>query len=906
MREEQDGSNIYPALKRYFGYTSFIPPQEPIIRDILLGKDVFALMPTGGGKSLCYQLPALLLDGVTIVVSPLIALMKDQVDGLRENGINAVCINSTMSSDSIQIVKSDLLDNKAKILYVAPERIALPEFISFLKHLKISIIAIDEAHCISEWGHDFRPAYRQLKLLKDHFPKVPFIALTATAISEVQGDIVNLLKLKNPAIYRASFDRKNLIYQVKPKADAYRQLLQFLNSHRGDSGIIYCFSRKSTEDLAEKLQQDGFRALPYHAGLDPVLRSKTQDFFIKADASIIVATIAFGMGIDKSNIRFVIHYDLPKNLESYYQETGRAGRDGGESECILFFSYGDMKKIEYMIEKGNDEEQKKIAYIKLGEITNFCRSRLCRRKFLLEYFGELYPEKNCGGCDNCLANGEEILHSKNAQKSNLSTDNQSNDNGTTSGSYNRKSTYSHTKAVEIDQEKPENVFHQDLFEILRELRKGLANTKNVPPYIIFHDSSLKEMATKLPCDLFEFRNIYGVGKTKLDQYGELFIKEIECYCAKNGFKEYSPNDKSISLEPLRVTEEAKQSTEPKGIVNELEEWFHDYNRWSFSKHRLWNECRLAYYYNYVAPALVGCGELEKQKLKDLRNLESRDVLKGRLIHEVIETQINHLQLGEEISKLDARRQYANMVNEFKQTADRNLTESVNGERIYHTIFDEILYDGLDQIDTFFSSLWPQIKDLEYLRHETFDDFNLGDIGVNVKLDLLCRRKDGGLLLCDWKTGSDNPKYENELQIASYVLWAIQKYGVEPNQVTCQLVYLKNAKVHEYEFSNTKLEEIKNKILGDFAEINKTFDIDYFLPSQSPHRCIKCRFSTICRYSKACEYLNRFNHSPKVENGNSQSKIGDLINYHGDNIKREKLLENTFESKTQDRQSPTRA
>ena len=279
MREEKDESDIYQALKRYFGYTSFIPPQEPIIRDILLGKDVFALMPTGGGKSLCYQLPALLLDGVTIVVSPLIALMKDQVDGLRENGINAVCINSTISSDNIQIIKSELLDNKAKILYVAPERIALPEFISFLKLLKISMIAIDEAHCISEWGHDFRPAYRQLKSLKEHFPKVALIASTATAISEVQRDIINLLNLRNPTIYKASFDRKNLIYKVKPKADAYRQLFQFLNSHRGDSGIIYCFSRKSTEDLAGKLQQDDFHALPYHAGLDPVLRSKTQDLF---------------------------------------------------------------------------------------------------------------------------------------------------------------------------------------------------------------------------------------------------------------------------------------------------------------------------------------------------------------------------------------------------------------------------------------------------------------------------------------------------------------------------------------------------------------------------------------------------------------------------------------------------
>jgi ATP-dependent DNA helicase RecQ len=904
MQEEQGELNIYEALQKYFGYTSFITPQEQIIKEIMAGKDVFALLPTGGGKSLCYQLPALLLDGVAVVVSPLIALMKDQVDSLRENGIDAACINSTMSFNDVKNLKLNLLNNKIKILYAAPERIVLPEFISFLKQCKISLIAVDESHCISEWGHDFRPAYRQLKMLRYLFPETPIIALTATAISEVQADIINLLNLKDPAIFRASFDRKNLIYHLKPKADAYHQLLQFLNSHSGDSGIIYCFSRKSTEDLALKLQQEGFRALPYHAGLDSNLRTNTQDQFINDKKEIIVATIAFGMGIDKSNIRFVVHYDLPKNLESYYQETGRAGRDGIKSDCILFFSYGDIKKIDYMIEKGTDEKQKKIAYDKLESVKRFCEIKLCRRKFLLEYFGEAYKEENCGSCDNCLAKIESIDVSKKAQKSQgaVSEKGKSSQNTSSEGLRAKLSTTglsspnSHIDAVRIMQERPEDIFHKDLFEILRDLRKRLANTKDIPPYIIFHDSSLKEMATKVPRNLSEFRNIYGVGKKKIDQYGDVFIKEICEYRAKNEMPDYSYPKKVTNLEVLDLMVDPKQLGPQKEKTNEVGEWFHEYNRWSFTKHRLWNECRLAYYYDYVAPALFSTDKSEKQKLKELKNLDSIDLLKGKLIHEVIETQINRQQLGAEISKVDARRQYAGMVEEFIQNADRNLIEYFNGERIHYTYFDEILYDGLDQIEVFFNNIWPQIKDLEYLRHERFDDFNLGDIGVNVKLDLLCKRKDGGLLICDWKTGSDDPRYQSDLQIASYVLWATQKYGVELNQITCQLVYLKTAKIHEYTFSNTKLEEIKKQISGDFAEFNKTFDINYFFPSQSPHKCIKCRFSTVCTYSKASEYLNRFNRSAKVENIASQIKTDDSINYDGDNIENEKLLENTFDLK----------
>lgn len=345
MWEEIDHLDVYQALKNFFGYASFISPQEKIITEILGGNDVFALMPTGGGKSLCYQLPALLLNGVAIIISPLIALMKDQVDGLIERGIEATCINSTMSFNEINTIKSNLLNNKIKILYLAPERIVLPEFMLFLKQLKISLIAVDESHCISEWGHEFRPAYRQLKVLRDYFPDIPLVALTASAIPEVQNDIINLLNLKNPKVFKASFNRENLAYYVKPKSGAYHKLIKYLDEHNNDSGIIYCLSRKSTENLALKLQNDGFRALPYHAGMDSNLRNNTQDQFIKDNINIIVATIAFGLGINKLNIRFVINYDLPKNLESYYQETGRAGRDGLKSDCILFLVTEILKKL---------------------------------------------------------------------------------------------------------------------------------------------------------------------------------------------------------------------------------------------------------------------------------------------------------------------------------------------------------------------------------------------------------------------------------------------------------------------------------------------------------------------------------------------------------------------------------
>ena len=400
-------SRMHSVLRQYFGYTAFRPLQEEIIRDVLDRKDVFVLMPTGGGKSICYQLPSLLLDGVTVVVSPLISLMKDQVDGLEANGIAAACMNSTQSPRENRDVKNAFLENRLKVLYIAPERLMMPGTFAFLKKGKVSLFAIDEAHCISEWGHDFRPEYRKLKLLRDPkngFPDVPVIALTATATERVKKDIVSQLGLnidpeKGP--YVASFNRSNLYYEVRPKKDTFSEITDYLLRHRGEAGIIYCQSRNNVETLTRKLNLAGFRALPYHAGLSDSERSRNQEMFIRDDVDIIVATIAFGMGINKSNVRFVIHYDLPRNLESYYQETGRGGRDGSPCECILFFSRGDRFKIEYFIAQKTNEKEKDISLVQLRQMVAYCEGNKCRRQTLMEYFGEELSTP-CGNCDTCL------------------------------------------------------------------------------------------------------------------------------------------------------------------------------------------------------------------------------------------------------------------------------------------------------------------------------------------------------------------------------------------------------------------------------------------------------------------------------------------------------------------------
>lgn len=403
-------------LKSHFGYADFRPLQEEIIGHTLAGGDSLALMPTGGGKSLCYQLPALIFPGLTLVVSPLIALMKDQVDALNANGIAARFINSSLPAAEIDRTQAQTARGEVKILYVAPERLALPPFRSFLEQLDLSLIAIDEAHCISEWGHEFRPDYRNLQTLRRDFPQTPVIALTATATERVRDDIISQLDLQRGRVFRSSFNRANLSYAVRPKGNSWGTLLALLQEQRRQSSIIYCFSRRETEELAADLNSRGLDAKPYHAGLSPDLRRKTQEDFIRDRTPIIVATIAFGMGIDKPDIRLVVHYSLPKSLESYYQETGRAGRDGLPSRCVLFYSLADRAKQDFFINQMEDDAERGNARQKLAQMVEFAQLPYCRRRYILEYFGEQWPAGNCGGCDVCLSAAADFDATEVAQK----------------------------------------------------------------------------------------------------------------------------------------------------------------------------------------------------------------------------------------------------------------------------------------------------------------------------------------------------------------------------------------------------------------------------------------------------------------------------------------------------------
>jgi ATP-dependent DNA helicase RecQ len=407
--------DLIATLKKHFGYDEFRPLQEEIIGDALASRDVFVLMPTGGGKSLCFQLPALIRDGLTIVVSPLIALMKDQVDALQTSGIPATYLNSTLDRGEAKTRWRGLHRGQYRMLYVAPERLMLDAFLERALNWNIGQFAIDEAHCISEWGHDFRPEYRELKKLRTHFPDVPMMALTATATEHVRGDIIKELKLRDPRCYIASFNRPNLTYRVVPKTTPYEQLLEFIRSRPLDSGIVYCASRRSTESLARNLSQDGVSAKPYHAGLTSTERTKHQEAFLRDDVRVITATIAFGMGINKPNVRFVVHYDLPKNLESYYQETGRAGRDGLPSECVLLFNAGDVAKQLHFIDEKSENEAR-IARAQLRQMIHYAEARDCRRATLLEYFGEKSSEQRCDACDNCLQPRETFDGTVHAQK----------------------------------------------------------------------------------------------------------------------------------------------------------------------------------------------------------------------------------------------------------------------------------------------------------------------------------------------------------------------------------------------------------------------------------------------------------------------------------------------------------
>jgi ATP-dependent DNA helicase RecQ len=397
--------NLYEQLKKYFGFETFKGLQEPIIKNMMEGNDTFVLMPTGGGKSLCYQLPALILEGTAIVVSPLIALMKNQVDAIRgfvaDNDGIAHFLNSSLNKQQIQDVHSDLLNGVTKLLYVAPESMNKEENVALLKQLKISFYAVDEAHCISEWGHDFRPEYRRIRAIINEIGTAPLIALTATATPKVQHDIQKNLGMLQAKVFKSSFNRPNLYYEIRPKVNTEKEIIKFIKHNEGKSGIIYCLSRKKVEDLAELLNVNGIKALPYHAGMDAATRSGNQDKFLMEDAEVIVATIAFGMGIDKPDVRFVIHYDIPKSLEGYYQETGRAGRDGGEGNCITFYSYKDIQKLEKFMQ-GKPVAEQEIGKQLLIETAAYAESSICRRKLLLNYFGEDYIEENCGYCDNCM------------------------------------------------------------------------------------------------------------------------------------------------------------------------------------------------------------------------------------------------------------------------------------------------------------------------------------------------------------------------------------------------------------------------------------------------------------------------------------------------------------------------
>ncbi len=587
-------------LQSIFGYDSFRHNQKQIIDQILAGRDALVLMPTGGGKSLCYQVPALCLPGVTVVVSPLIALMKDQVDALVLSGVKAAFLNSTQSISEQAALSEQLKHNELKLIYVAPERLVGQDkqFLQFLKTIPVSLFAIDEAHCISQWGHDFRPEYRVLGELKDAFPDTPIIALTATADAVTKKDILLQLHLKDPGVFENSFNRPNIFYTVKPKRGYYEELTEYLEAHKNDSGIIYCLSRAATEKLAEDLVEDGFQAAAYHAGLEKNIRDERQDLFLKDDIKIMVATIAFGMGINKSNVRFVVHADLPKNIEGYYQETGRAGRDGLNSDALLFFGAGDVIKLKNFAQIEGNEEQTKILLKKLDQMVQFCETKRCRRKYLLNYFGEQASD-NCGSCDVCLSSKTlmdatliaqkflsavarlnerfgagyiiDVLRGSNSEKireehkkltvygigKDLSKDEwhhyakellyedylqQSNSEypvlQLTEKSkevlFKSGKAFLNLPQKQIINKEPvifqQHAYEKELFENLKRLRNKIAHEENIPPYIIFSDSSLLDLATYLPITSSDLPNISGFGTYKIERYGAAFLEMVQDYC----------------------------------------------------------------------------------------------------------------------------------------------------------------------------------------------------------------------------------------------------------------------------------------------------------------------------------------------------------------------------------------
>jgi len=599
-------------LKEIFGYSQFRGDQEAIIHSILGGTNTFVIMPTGAGKSLCYQLPAIANEGTAIVISPLIALMKNQVDQLNAFGINAQFLNSTLTKAEMNKVKRDTLDGTLKLLYIAPESLTKEENLDFLKKATISFVAIDEAHCISEWGHDFRPEYRKIRGIIDNIGNLPVIALTATATPKVQQDIQKNLQMEDASVFKTSFNRKNLYYEIRPKIDEKKQLIKYIKQHKGKSGIVYCLSRKTVEEIAELLNVNDIKALPYHAGLDPQTRMGNQDAFLNEEADVIVATIAFGMGIDKPDVRFVIHYDAPKSLEGYYQETGRAGRDGLEGNCIMFYSIDDIVKLEKFNKDKSVTERDNARHL-LMEMVSYANLGVCRRRQLLSYFGE-YQEKDCGFCDNCMkptekfkVQDEVVLALQTVLQTDQRFDVDHLSDVLTSTENQYVTSYEHDKLpvygkglefdesrdywcslirqitiygylekdidnygvlrvsqkglnyiedpytvtlskdhnYEIDESKKNededkdvspssgNAYDEALLGLLKAMRKKVAKEKGLPPYVIFQDPSLEEMATTYPTTREEMAQINGVGMGKVAKFGKPFIDLISKYVEEN-------------------------------------------------------------------------------------------------------------------------------------------------------------------------------------------------------------------------------------------------------------------------------------------------------------------------------------------------------------------------------------